>query len=191
MNRGFSISGRKNNNDLDFYETPAWATTKAVEQMIVDGVLDKYEDIYDPCCGAGAITDVLKTYFENVRASDIQEELYIDGKKGIDVYDIPDNACEVVFTNPPYGLMTKDNMLNEFLRISSKKVVLLLNVFFLSSRARKEMLETSSLRHVYIHSDRLTMHPYNSPKPKNGGTKMYVWCVWDKDYNGKPTISWI
>ena len=24
-----------------------------------------------------------------------------------------------------------------------------------------------------------------------GGTKMYAWFVWDKDYDGKPTLSWI
>lgn len=44
---------------------------------------------------------------------------------------------------------------------------------------------------MYIHSDRVTMYPYGEEKPKNGGTKMYVWIVWDKEYNGKPTFSWI
>ena len=53
------------------------------------------------------------------------------------------------------------------------------------------MLEESSLRHVYIHSDRLTMYPYGEEKPKNGGTKMYAWFVWDKQYKGKPTLSWL
>lgn len=130
MINGNAIAGRKVLSETDFYETPKWATEKAVEAMLVDGVINKYNEVYDPCCGAGAITDVLQIYgFENLKASDIQTEKYIKGTRGIDVYDIEDNATEIVFTNPPYGLMTKENMLNEFLRISRSKVILLLNIF--------------------------------------------------------------
>lgn len=192
MANGLSIVGRKENIDFDFYETPKWATEKAIEAMLIDGIINKYDNIYEPCCGAGAITDVLEIYgFENIKKSDIQTKDYIKGEKGIDVYDIEDNCCEVVFTNPPYDLMTKNNMLQEFQRISTKKVILLLNIFYLSSKDRKQMLEQSHLRHIYIHSDRVTMYPYGKEKPKNGGTKMFAWYVWDKEYNGKPTISWI
>lgn len=190
---GQAIAGRKQNNDIyDMYETPKWATEKAVESMLNDGILNKYDEVYEPCVGAGAITDVLEVYgFENIKASDIQTEDYIKGEKGIDVYDIEDDSCDVVLTNPPYNLMCKENMLKEFLRISKRKVILLLNIFYLSSKDRKEMLENSHLRHIYIHSDRVTMYPYGQEKPKNGGTKMFAWFVWDKKYEGKPTISWI
>lgn len=198
MSNGLSITGRKNNNDIfDFYETPTWATEKVINKMLVDGFINKYDDIYECCCGAGAISDFLRGYgFENVRSSDIQIADYIKGCKGVDVYEIPDNVCDIVFTNPPYNLMTqkeKDggSLLKEFLRISNKKVILLVNVFFLSSKERKSLLETSHLRHMYIHSDRVTMFPYGEEKPKNGGTKMYVWLIWDKEYNGKPTFDWI
>lgn len=99
--QGNTIAGRKRNDEFDFYETPKWATEKAVEAMLTDGVLNKYEQIYEPCAGAGAITDILNVYgFENIKASDIQTADYIKGHKGVDVYDIEDDACEVVFTNP-------------------------------------------------------------------------------------------
>lgn len=189
---GNSISGRKVKSAYDFYETPKWATEKALDAMLIDGILNKCDDIYEPCCGAGAISDVLRLYgFENIKCSDIQTEEFIKGEKGIDVYDIDDNITDVVFTNPPYNLMTKENMLAEFLRISKHKVILLLNIFYLSSKDRKEMLEQSHLMHIYIHSDRVTMYPYGESKPKNGGTKMFAWFVWDKDYDSMPTISWI
>lgn len=197
MSNGMSITGRKKNNEYDFYETPKWATEKVIEALLTDGLINKYDEIYEPCCGAGAISDVLKQYgFENLKCSDIQDTEYIKGDKGIDVYDLEDNICDVVFTNPPYNLMTlkeKDggSMLKEFLRISRHKVILLLNIFFLSSKERKELLETSHLHHVYIHSDRVTMYPFGEEKPKNGGTKMYAWMIWDKNYNDKPTLSWI
>ena len=189
---GIAIVGRTKNTKYDFYETPKWATEKAVRAMIKDGILNRFDDIYEPCVGAGAISDVLEAYgFENLKCSDIQDAEYIKGEKGVDVYEIEDGVCDVVITNPPYDRMTKDNMLQEFLRISRRKVILLLNIFYLSSKDRKEMLEKSHLRHVYIHSDRVTMYPYGEEKPKNGGTKMFAWFVWDKEYNGKPTLSWI
>lgn len=189
---GNSITGRKESIAYDFYETPKWATEKAVRAMLRDGILNKKEYVYEPCVGAGAITDVLEKYeFENIEASDIQTADYIKGMKGVDVYEVEDNACDVVITNPPYNLMTKGNMLAEFQRIAEKKVILLLNIFYLSSKDRKQMLENSNLRHIYIHSDRVTMFPYGQEKPKNGGTKMYAWYVWDKEYTGKPTLSWI
>lgn len=160
--------------------------------MLNDGIIKLNDAIYEPCCGAGAITNVLKQFeFKNIKESDIQTEDYITGKKGVNVYDLPDNCCEVVFTNPPYNLMTKEHLLEEFLRISSDKVILILNIYFLSSKARKELLETSGLRHIYIHSDRVTMYPFGQEKPKNGGTKMFAWFVWDKKFKGAPTFSLI
>lgn len=192
-----SIVGRTEKVAFDFYETPEWATQKVIEKLLEDGMLDKDEDILEPCCGAGAITKVLKDNdFENVRSSDIQTADYIIGKKGVDVYNIGDGQCSTILTNPPYDLMTqgeKDggSLLGEFLRIAKKKVILLLNVYFLASKKRKELLESSHIRHMYIHSDRVTMFPFGESSPKSNGTKMFVWVVWDKEYNGEPTFSFI
>ena len=38
---GSAITGRKKTDDqYDFYETPKWATEKAVEAMLIDGILN-------------------------------------------------------------------------------------------------------------------------------------------------------
>lgn len=197
MSNGLSITGRKKNDVYDFYETPTWATEKALDAMLRDGYITKQDNILEPCSGAGAISSVLEKYgFENVKNSDIQTADFIRGERGINVYDIEDNSCDVIFTNPPYNLMTLKeckggSLLKEFLRISRQKVILLVNIFFLSSKDRKELLENSHIQHMYIHSDRVTMFPYGEEKPKNGGMKMFVWVIWNKQYNDKPTFSWI
>jgi predicted RNA methylase len=119
------------------------------------------------------------------------------GEKGVDIYKLPDKCCETVFTNPPYNLMTprKSNMdshmLKQFLRISTDKVILLLNIFYLSSKDRYELLKNSHLKYVYIHSDRVTMYPYGQEKPSSTGTKMFAWFVWEHEYEGEPIIRWI
>lgn len=191
--QGKNIVGRKLNIDkFDFYETPTWATDKAIKRMLNDNIISKDETIYECCSGAGAIVNILKDNgFKNIKASDIQDAPYIVGRKGIDVYRIKSNLFDTIITNPPYNLMTKENMLNEFLRIAKHKVILLLNIFYLSSKERKEMLENSHLKIVYIHSERVTMFPYGKEKPKSSGTKMYAWYVWDKQYDGEPIIRWL
>jgi hypothetical protein len=192
MSNGQSITGRKKNIKYDLYETPKDATRKILNALIKDNILKESRDeLYECCSGAGAITSILDEFAFKYKASDIQNKEYIIGNKGVDVFKLPNNCCSTVFTNPPYDLMTKENMLNEFLRISTDKVILLLNIFYLSSDKRKELLRNSPLKYVYIHSDRLTMYPYGEAKPENGGTKMFAWFVWEHGYNGKPMIDWI
>ena len=81
---GTSIVGRTVNEDVyDFYETPKQATEKALQAMIADGILYKCDRVLEPCCGAGAIVDVLSAYgFKNVSASDIQHNDIIKGERG-------------------------------------------------------------------------------------------------------------
>lgn len=187
------IVGRKKSDDkFDLYETPDWATRLILDELLKDGVLRKDDTISEVCSGAGAISKILEEYDFDVISSDIQTEDFIYGEKGIDVYKMPDKSHKIIFTNPPYNLMTKNDMLNEFLRISTDKVILLLNVYFLASKERYELLKNETpLKYIYIHSDRLTMFPYGEEKPKSTGTKMFAWFVWEHGYEGEPIIRWI
>jgi len=186
------IVGRKKSEDkFDLYETPSWSTDLMIKRLIEDGVLNITENITECCCGAGAISKVLETNGFKVQSSDIQIEDFIYGEKGIDVHNIKDKSREIIITNPPYNLMTKGNMLDEFLRISNNKVILLLNIYYLSSKDRYKLLHNSPLKYVYIHSDRVTMFPYGEEKPKSTGTKMFAWFVWEQGYDGEPIIRWI
>ena len=186
------IVGRKKNDDkFDLYETPKWATTLILNTLINDGVISNNDVVSEVCCGAGAISRVLEEYGFATISSDIQVEDFIYGEKGIDVYSIPDKSHDIILTNPPYNLMTKNNMLDEFLRISKNKVILLLNIYYLSSKDRYELLTNSPLKYVYVHSDRVTMYPYGEEKPKSNGTKMFAWFVWEHGYEGEPIIRWL
>ena len=192
MGIAVGIVGRKKDNDeFDLYETPHWATDLIVDRLINDNVLSLDDVITEPCSGAGAISKALESKGLIVKSSDIQEEEFIYGNQGLDVYKIPDKSEQILFTNPPYNLMTKNNMLSEFLRISTDKVILLLNIYYLSSKDRYEILRNSPLKYIYIHSDRVTMFPFGEEKPKSTGTKMFAWFVWEHGYTGEPIIRWI
>jgi len=159
--------------------------------LLEDGVIDTSNAITECCSGAGAISKVLENKGFKVLSSDVQEQDFIYGNKGVDVYKIADKSIETIVTNPPYNLMTKGNMLTEFLRITEDKVILLLNIYYLSSKDRYELLKNSPLKYIYIHSDRVTMFPYGEEKPKSTGTKMFAWYVWEHDYKGEPIIRLI
>ena len=185
------VGRKKNDSKYDFYETPSWSTELIIDRLLKDNVLQENEQILEPCCGAGAISKVLEDKGFEVYSSDIQEEDFIYGENGVDVYKLPDGICRTIITNPPYNMMTKNNMLEQFLRISNEKVILLLNIYYLSSTERYEMLKNSHLQYVYVHSERVTMYPYGEEKPKSSGTKMFAWFVWNKKYNGEPIIRWV
>ena len=76
MSNGFSITGRKKNDVHDFYETPTWATEKALDAMLRDGYITKQDSILEPCSGAGAISSVLEKYgIQNTIKRLIQKEV--------------------------------------------------------------------------------------------------------------------
>lgn len=186
------IVGRKKSNDkYDLYETPEWATELIVSRLLKDGVLSKGDTVSEVCSGAGAISRVLESYNFVVDSSDIQEKDFIYGDKGVDVYELPDDSKKIIFTNPPYNLMTKEDMLTELLRVSIDKVILLLNIYYLSSKDRYDLMRNSPLKYIYIHSDRVTMFPFGEEKPKSTGTKMFAWFVWEHGYEGEPVVRWI
>ena len=192
MSKGQIIAGRTKNDDVfDLYETPQQEMQEFLEALKRDNI-DLEGDILEPCSGAGAICKVLDKYTYQYRASDIQDEDFIFGDKGVDVFSIENKSCDILITNPPYNFVTKNNdMINKFLDISKDKVILLLNIFYLSSSKRKELLKKAPLKYIYIYSNRLTMFPYGEEKPKNGGTKMFAWYVWEHGYESEPIVRWI
>ena len=186
------IVGRKKSNDkFDLYETPEWATELIVSRLTEDKVLNVGDAITEPCSGAGAISNVLLDAGFKVKSSDIQDEDFVFGSRNVDVYNMPDKSEDIVFTNPPYNLMTKNGMLNEFLRVANDKVILLLNIYYLSSKDRYELLTNSPLKYIYVHSERVTMFPYGEEKPRSSGTKMFAWFVWEHGYEGEPIVRWL
>lgn len=81
----------------DFYATPAWVTEALLKHVTFR------DQVWEPCCGTGAIADVLLRRGYPVVATDIAEHGY--GQGGIDLLGCtampPD--CGALVTNPPYG----------------------------------------------------------------------------------------
>lgn len=183
MAKGQSIAGRKNNDGIDYYETPVWAVEKLLEKEVFS------EFILEPCCGGGAIAKTLEDYGHNVLSTDIRTDDGIYGLPGVDFFAAEFNPIANIITNPPY--FCADEFVKLSLDIATDKVAMLLKLSFLESMKRYPLFKNSPLRTVYVFSSRVTMFPANQVKPINSGTIAYAWFVWEQGYIGKPEIDWL
>jgi hypothetical protein len=81
----------------DFYSTPDWVTDCLLRHVALRG------PVWEPCCGDGAIAQVLERAGHRVVATDLAE--YGFGAGGIDFFrcrELP-QGCRALVTNPPYG----------------------------------------------------------------------------------------
>ncbi len=85
---------RENN---DFYATPDWVTEALLRHFKPRG------GVWEPCCGTGAISEVVAGHGHEVVSTDIADYGY--GKPGVDIFSrstMP-KGCLCLITNPPYG----------------------------------------------------------------------------------------
>nr|DAT64308.1 MAG TPA: adenine-specific methyltransferase [Caudoviricetes sp.] len=171
----------------DYYATEP----KAVKLLLEKESFSKI--VWECACGEGHISDVLKEHGYIVYNSDIIDR----GYSGTVVKDfLKENSLNTmdIVTNPPYKIAK--NFVEHALDISADgvKIAMFLKLTFLESKTRKKLFEKYPFRTLYVSSSRLQCAKNGDfEKYKNGtGTAVaYGWYVWEKGFNGKPTIEWI
>ena len=184
---GNSVTDKAEN---DFYTTNPKTVELFLDRFVTDNSFQG--NIWECACGTGNISEVLKRYYPNsdIKSSDLVYRGYgignIDFLKSDDKYDM-------IITNPPFSLM------NEFiikgLLLSNRYLIFLAKIQTLETLARKELIENSPLKYIYVHSTRQATWKNNMPKDENGKdwqtTMCLAWFVWDKEYEGEPIVRFI
>lgn len=170
------VSNRSQN---DFYATPTWAIQALLEREQFEG------EIWEPCCGDGAISKCLKeNEYWHVTSTDLNDYGY--GETGINFlndYRIVDN----IITNPPFNIGTEITI--HALNQTRKKVAIFHKLAFLEGKKRKDLIFSQrNLKSVYVFSKRVSF--VHSTKTKSG-MMAFAWYVWDHSYKGLATIDWI
>lgn len=164
----------------DFYPTPEWGTQALLKYVSFDG------PILEPCCGDGAMAEVLKAAGHPVLASDIVDRGYGD------VCDFLSwrGSCANIVTNPPFNVA--EPLLAHALTVATHKVAFLLRTAFLESRRRWEQFyRIAPPSELLIFSERLSMYP-KGYEVNGGGTTSYAWFIWDKtDADPVTRVNWI
>ena len=170
------IIGHGNNRVKDdFYPTPINATMALLENEKFDG------DVWEPACGDGAISKLLKSQGYDVYSSDLIDRGYGDSHFDfLNSWRVHDN----IVTNPPFNIGTKFAI--HSLHCARKKVALFQKLTFLEGKERRDKLfSLNMLRRVYVFSERQGFGDHK------GGMLAFAWFVFDKEYQGKAEITFI
>lgn len=178
-----SISWRKVDDGIDFYQTPTWCVQKLLEKE------DIKWSILEPASWAGAISKELEKAWFLVTSSDIRTDDWVYWHKWVNIFWINTFKADNIVTNPPYKYAQE--FIEKSLEISDWKVVMLLKLSFLESKWRYEFFKNTPLKKVYVFCKRVTMYPEWTEEPKNSWTIAYAWYIWEKWFKWNPNIDWI
>lgn len=183
---GASNHALEERQEEDYYATEP----KAAELLLE--VEPKLENIWECACGGGHLAKV----FDKVNKLGLATDKFYRGYGNLNSIDFLTWDDDYkwngdIVTNPPYKYAKE--FIEKALEFVSdgKKVCMFLKVTFLEGRARKEFFKKYPPKTIYVCSGRI-------PCAKNGdfdkypsSAIAYAWFVWEKGYQGKPTIEWI
>lgn len=151
--------------ELDFYPTPPDVTHALLRFLKIS----QKSLVWEPACGDGAMSKVLKQYVADVRSSDIRESGY--GEGGVD-FLASSFDCDAVITNPPF------NVSEEFIRHALKQapiVAMVLKSQYWHAKKRAALFNEYPPAWVLP----LTWRPDFMGGERGGAPTMEVhWTVW-------------
>jgi hypothetical protein len=173
---GRSLKMRKN----DLYETPAVAVLALLRVENVPAV------IWEPCCGPGAITRVLRSSGRRVIATDLVDYQSPDqdfARRDFLMEQSSPPGVQAIVTNPPYSLVNQ--FVPHALRLCPRVILLLRYLFMESHCVRNDVLDCGRLARIYVFANRLPgLHRADWEGKKAGNSVAYAWFVWDVNYRG-------
>lgn len=183
---GASNHTKEERQGEDFYATSPIATKKLLQSGI-----EFARDVWEPACGQGHISEVLKAYNHEVRSTDLNYRNY--GEGGVNFLLEYKKWKGDIITNPPYVLAQEFVEHSLELIEEGRKVAMLLKLTFLESKRRKKLFLQNPPKDVLVFSERIQCAKNGdfARYPELGGAQAYAWFVWEKGFKGRPQISWI
>lgn len=171
----------KTRNKNDFYPTPSYVTDALLDNETFDGL------IWEPAAGDGAIAKRLEARGYQVKSTDLNDYGYPPCETGVDFLKQETTIVDNVVTNPPFNIGTEFTL--HSLKVAKKKVAIFHKLAFLEGITRRQKIfNLGCLQTVYVFSKRVGFVMENG---KSGGMMAFAWFVWDKSYQGDPSIKWL
>lgn len=184
---GASNHSEKEREENDYYAT----SPKAVEMLLEQETFA--HDIWECAAGEDHIANVLRKHGYDVLSTDI-----IDRTGHTQVLDFLTTEKEFngdIITNPPYKYAQEfvEHTLDSIQL--GNKVAMYLKLTFLEGKKRQQLFKQRNLKTIYVMASRMGCakngHFSNKEQQTEAGAVAYAWFVWEKGYNGYPTIKWI
>lgn len=179
--RNYALNEREEN---DYYATEP----KAVELLLEQETFS--HKVFEPACGEGHISEVLKANGYCVCSSDLIDRGYGEARDFFKYTKIEERID--IITNPPYKVAKE--FVEHAIQISKQgtKIAMFLKIQFLEGKARKKLFEKYPPKTIYVSSGRLHC-AMNGDFEKYGKSNAicYSWFVWEVGYKGDTIIKWI
>ena len=189
QNKVYTLMGASNHTaqdrpPLDMYTTDPTAVEALLQKEKFDA------NIWEPACGTGNISEVLKTHGYTVYNSDVFDYGYSDMHKQLDFLLSPCSFDGDIVANPPFSEALEFAQPAVDAVGEGHKVALLLRLQFLEGVKRREFFNVHPPKCVYVFSKRTKCHRQGKAD-SNSPAICFAWFVWEKGYTGKPSIDWI
>ena len=172
----------------DFYATDPHTTEIFLKKLKKDGV-NLPNEITEPCCGEGHISEVLIKHGYKVDSYDLYDRGY--GITGVDFLKSSLKA-KCFFTNPPFK--NSLDFVKKALENTKKDggVIMLLRLQFLEGKERNKFFKEHPPKYIYVNSTRQNCARNADFATYEKATAMcFTWFIWKKGFKGEPTIRWV
>lgn len=175
-------------DSADDFPTPPWATRGLVEYILEDKDSLAKLTCWEPACGAGHMSKVLKEYFGSVRSSDAYEYNYGEILDFI-TSPIQPESYDWVITNPPFR--HAEEFVLRALMIAKNGVAILARSVFLESSGRYRAIFRDNPPTKFAQfTERVPMVKGRLDKKASTATG-YAWLVWEKTNIQHPRLMWV
>ena len=175
----------------DYYATEPKAVRLFLEIEKFDG------KIWECACGEGSLSEEMKRLGYDVYSSDLVDRGYgeqfdfLSGNMSNYLSETNKTIDMNIITNPPYKYANDFIVKALSIMKEGKKLALFLPIRYLEGKARKKIFKENPPKIIYVSSSRLICAINGEFHKQKGSAVSYAWFVWDKEYDGKPTIEWI
>lgn len=190
QNSIYKTLGASNHTDKERESNDYYATEPKATELLCE--LEAFSPvIWEPACGEGHMSEVLKSKGYRVIASDLIDRGY--GSGGIDFLNCNKRFDGDIVTNPPYKFAREFVEQALSLVTEGHKVAMFLKVQFLEGKARRELFEKYPPKTIWVASSRLLCAKngeFEKMRQGGGSAVAYAWFVWEKGYTGDTTVKW-
>ena len=170
--RSLTSASHIDRSKTDFYPTPPQATLALLGWLIGENAISKTETVWEPACGQGHISEVIKQFGINTYSTDKYDDSY--SPELLDFLTVGENPAESdwIITNPPFS--EAEEFIRKSLEFGTPFAMLLKSQYWHSSRRRKLFEETNPSAVLP-----LTWRPDFQFGARGGSPTMEVqWTVW-------------
>ena len=184
VTNGDSSHSQQARADWDYYATDPRAVTELLKRETF------CDDILEPACGGGHISETLKKHGYYVKSVDIVKRDYSGQIETADFLQRRETWSGDIITNPPYEFATEFVIKALELIKTGNRVAMFLRTLFLEGQKRYDKIfKENPPKTVYVFSKRQVCSKVDDFT--EGSAVSYAWFVWEKGFSGNTEIKWI